>query len=95
MVLYVCPGGKHAPAIHPCGHAAKALDDAGISYDVKHVKGGRLLLWTWPRRGRDRAEVKRLSGRRTVPILALDDGEVIAGSGAIARWARAQRAGSP
>jgi len=28
--------------VHPCGKAAKALDDAGISYDVKTVQGGML-----------------------------------------------------
>jgi glutathione S-transferase len=32
--------------------------------------------------------VERLSGQRAVPILVLDDGEVIAGSSAIAVWAR-------
>jgi glutathione S-transferase len=98
MLLYTCPGGKSAPPVHPCGRAAKALDDAGHSYDFKQVRGGRLLFWTWPARRRDRAEIKRLSGRRTVPILVLDDGELIAGSGAIVRWARANRpagAGAP
>jgi glutathione S-transferase len=32
--------------------------------------------------------VERLSGQRAVPILVLDDGEVISGSGEIARWAQ-------
>jgi glutathione S-transferase len=32
--------------------------------------------------------VKELSGTNEVPILILDDGEVISGSGPIARWAR-------
>jgi glutathione S-transferase len=31
--------------------------------------------------------VKELSGTNEVPILVLDDGEVISGSGTIARWA--------
>jgi glutathione S-transferase len=87
MVLYHCPAGKAAPAVHPCGRAAKALDDAGHSYDVKRVKGGTMLFWTWATRARSRKEVKRLSGQRAVPILVLDDGEVIVGSGTIARWA--------
>ena len=39
-------------------------------------------------RSRDRAEVKRLSGTNEVPILVLDDGEVVSGSGEIARWAQ-------
>jgi glutathione S-transferase len=52
------------------------------------------MFWTWPSRARDRAEIKRLSGRRTVPILVLDDGDVVSGSGSIARWARANAARS-
>jgi glutathione S-transferase len=44
--------------------------------------------WTWGSRGADRAEVKELSGTNEVPILVLDDGEVISGSGVISRWAK-------
>lgn len=93
MVLYTCAsgtsfGGVPGPLGHPCGKAAKALDDAGHSYKVETVKGGSLMFWTWPRRAQDRAEVERLSGQRAVPILVLDGGEVIAGSGKIAKWAR-------
>jgi glutathione S-transferase len=43
---------------------------------------------TWGTRNADREEVKQLSGTNEVPILVLDDGEVISGSGAIARWAK-------
>lgn len=82
-------GGLPAPIAHPCGRAAKALDDAGYSYEHRSVKGGSLKFWTWPNRARDRAEVERLSGQRAVPILVLDDGEVIAGSGRIVDWTRA------
>jgi len=89
VILYTCPGGKAAPSWHPCGIAAKAFDDAGHTYEQRRVKGGRLMFWTWASRARDRAEIKRLSGRRTVPILVLDHGDVVAGSGAIAGWARA------
>jgi hypothetical protein len=32
--------------------------------------------------------VKELSGTNEVPILVLDDGEVISGSGTIASWAK-------
>lgn len=46
------------------------------------------MFWTWPTRGRDRAEVKQLSGQQSVPILVLDDGEVITGSATIVKWAR-------
>ncbi len=94
MVLYVCANGTafgSLPAMiaHPCGRAAKALDDAGQEYELRKVKGGTLKWWTWPTRARDRAEIKRLSGQRAVPILVLDGGEVISGSGDIVAWARA------
>jgi glutathione S-transferase len=94
VVLFTCTDGKAfgglpAPIAHPCGRAAKALDDAGHSYELRRVKGGTLKLWTWPTRARDRAEIERLSGQRAVPILVLDDGEVLTGSGTIAHWARA------
>ena len=39
------------------------------------------MPWTWGSRDEDRAEVKKLSGTNEVPILVLDDGEVISGSG--------------
>jgi glutathione S-transferase len=72
---------------HPCGRAAKALDEAGYEYEWKKVNGGTLKFWTWPARARDRAEIEQLSGQRAVPILVLDSGEVITGSGPIAGWA--------
>jgi glutathione S-transferase len=94
VVLYTCSfekmgGGLPVPFAHPCGRAAKALDDAGHSYEIKTVKGGSLRLWTLPNRARDRAEVEQLSGQRAVPILVLDDGQVITGSGRIVEWAGA------
>jgi len=94
VVLYTCTDGKSfgglpGPLAHPCGRAAKALDDAGHSYEWKKVKGGTLKFWTWPNRGRDRAEVEELSGQRGVPILVLDDGGVVVGSGGIVEWVKA------
>ena len=89
MLLYTCIDGKSLGAIgHPCAKAAKALDEAGHSYEMKQVKGGALKFWTWPSRARDRAEIEQLSGQRAVPILVLDSGEVISGSGTIASWAK-------
>jgi len=97
MVLYVCANGTHfgglpKPIAHPCGRAAKALDDAGHSYQVKKVKGGTLKWWTWPSRSRDRAEVRELSGQNAVPILVLDDDTVINGTDTIVEWARSSSA---
>lgn len=89
MVLYTCGQKKRGPGVmHPCAKAAKALDDAGYEYELKAVGGYRLMPWTWGSRGDDRAEVKELSGTNEVPILVLDDGEVISGSGTIASWAK-------
>jgi len=88
MVLYTCGQKKRGPAFaHPCAKAGKALDAAGHEYELRIVGGYRLLPTTWDRREDERAEVRELSGTNEVPILILDDGEVISGSGTIARWA--------
>jgi len=88
VILYTCEQKKTGPAfLHPCAKAAKALDAAGYDYEIKTVKGYRMLAWTWRNRGEDRAEVRKLSGTNEVPVLVLDGGEVISGSGTIARWA--------
>jgi len=88
MVLYTCGQKKSLGSLHPCGKAANALDRAGHDYELKVVGGYRLMPWTWGSRDQERAEVKELSGTNEVPILVLDDGEVISGSSVIARWAR-------
>jgi glutathione S-transferase len=88
VILYTCGQKKRMGSLgHPCGRAAKALDQAGYDYEIKVVGSYRLMPWTWGSRGDERAEVKELSGTNEVPILVLDDGEVISGSGTIARWA--------
>ena len=89
MILYTCGQKTSGPALmHPCAKAGKALDDAGHKYELKTVGGYRGAIWTRPNRATDRDEVRRLSGTNEVPILVLDDGEVISDSPAIARWAR-------
>lgn len=89
MILYTCGQKTVGPALaHPCAKAGKALDAAGYEYEVKTVGGYRLALWTWGSRKADRTEVRELSGTDEVPILVLDDGEVISGSGTIAKWAK-------
>ena len=97
MILYTCEvgtafAGGPGPLAHPCGRAAKALDEAGHSYELRTVKGGSLKFWTWPSRAKDRAEVEQLSGQRGVPILVLDDDNVVTGSSRIVDWARANPA---
>ena len=89
MILYTCGQKKNGPAIlHPRAKAAKALDAHRYEYEIKAMGGYRFVPWTRGSRDEDRAEVKELSGTNEVPILVLDDGEVISGSSTIARWAQ-------
>jgi len=89
VVLYTCGAGTHganAPLYkHPCGVAAKALDDAGISYEHKTVGGFKKVPLS--RRGR-RGEIRELTGQEDVPVLLLDDGAAITGTQNIVAWAR-------
>ena len=93
MLLYTCPAGTHgasAPLIkHPCGVAAKALDEAGCSYEVKTVGGFKNVPFS--RRGK-REEILELTGQEDVPVLVLDDGTTVNGSGQIVVWAASRRA---
>jgi glutathione S-transferase len=92
MILYTCPAqthGANAPLVkHPCGVAAKALDAAGQSYEVKVVGGFKNVPFS--RRGK-RQEIVDLTGQEDVPVLVTDDGSIITGSEAIVAWARALR----
>ena len=92
MILYTCgaktSGGRlPGPLAHPCGRAAAALDDAGIAYELRTVAGYKMLPWT-RRDPATRAEVRELTDQDDVPVLVLDDGSAVHGSGAIVRWAR-------
>ncbi len=51
---------------HPCWKVQKALDDAGIPYEV--VKG--------PLRASKRDETEQLSGQRKYPVIEFEDGSV-------------------
>ena len=89
MILYTCGTKTVGPGFaHPCAKAGNALDAAGYDYEIKTVKGYRLAVWTWGARKKDREEVRKLSGTDEVPVLVLDNGEVVSGSGSIARWAK-------
>lgn len=93
MRLYTCPAQKHgasAPVVkHPCGVAAKALDEAGWTYDLEVVGGFKALGFT--RRGK-RDVIRELTGQEDVPVLVLDDDSVVTGTRAIVDWARAHPA---
>src|SRR3712207_5144707 len=94
MKLYVCwgtfpvpwprRGGSWRPAGHACKVAHDALREAGHAPEVVRVYGfGQLPDVTSGRR-----EVRRLTGESWVPVLVLDDGEVIRESKKIAAWAQ-------
>jgi glutathione S-transferase len=52
---------------HPCWRVQKALDEAGIDYEVVHHP----LV-----RGR-REEIQRMTGQRQLPVIELEDGTLI------------------
>ena len=94
MRLYVCwgtfpvpwprSGNTWRPSGHPCKIAHDALKDAGHSPEVVRCYGFARL----PDVTSGRKDVKRLTGESWVPVLVLDDGEVIRESGNIRAWAR-------
>ena len=51
---------------HPCWKVQKALDEAGIGYEI--VKG--------PLRPGKRDDLERLSGQRKYPVIEFEDGSV-------------------
>jgi glutaredoxin len=96
VILYTCAQEKnHANIGHPCGRAARALDEAGYEYEVRVLPGYRLVPWTWGQRRKGRDEVKQLTGSVNLPVLLLDEGKAIAGSGTIAEWAQAHPSMQP
>jgi glutaredoxin len=96
VILYTC-GQKKAMASlgHACGRAAKALDQAGYKYEIRALPGYRLLPWTWDDRRNGRDEVKEITGQINLPVLLLDDGRAIVGSGEIVDWAHAHPRSQP
>ncbi len=92
MVLYTCAAQKHGattPVVkHPCGMAAKALDDAGFTYEVRVVGGFKNVPFS--RRGK-REQIIELTGQADVPVLVTDDGSIITGSREIVAWSESQR----
>ncbi len=96
MKLYVCWGTfkiAPRPGGHPCGSAYHALREAG--HDPEVVKAyGLAALPDALNQTSGRREVKRLTGKTTVPVLVTDEGEVIADSKKIVAWAREHSAGA-
>ena len=76
--LHRC-SGTFIKGPHPCWKAQKALDDAGIDYElVKHS----------PLRPR-RPEVEQMTGQRKLPFIEFEDGTILRESSEIAARARA------
>ncbi len=65
--LHRC-GATFVKGPHPCWQVQKALDEAGVEYEVVKHPG-------FPR-GR-RTEVVALSGQKMLPLLELEDGTVV------------------
>lgn len=99
MKLSVCRGtfpdpwprrsGSWRPDAHPCKKAYDALKEAGHSPNVVKAYGFAPLPYVTS----GRKEVKRLTDESFVPVLVLDNGEVIKESKSIIAWAQANRAG--
>jgi glutathione S-transferase len=79
MKLHRCRGTFVKIGGHPCWKAQKALDDAGIEYELV------LHSLLRPRR----TEVERLTGQRKVPFIEFEDGTILRESSEIAARAKA------
>ena len=89
MILYTCGQEKSLGSIgHPCGRAAKALDEAGYEYEIRDLPGYRLQPWTWGQRRQSREEVRELTGQINLPVLLLDEGKAVFPSSEIVKWAK-------
>jgi glutathione S-transferase len=65
--LHRCPVTIAKSSGHPCWKVQKALDDAGIDYEV--VKQ--------PLRKSKRTELERRSGQRLLPAIEFEDGTIL------------------
>jgi glutathione S-transferase len=100
MRLYVCwgtwkgatPRPFRRADSHPCGVAHQALEEAGHDPKVIRCLGWEALPAVFNQTP-GRREVKRLTGKYTVPVLVTADGQVVAGSSEIADWARRTQSG--
>jgi hypothetical protein len=91
MKLYVCWGTfpTPRPGGHPCRNAYNALTEAGYDPQVERVYGLGLTPFNLTP---GRNKIKQRTGQSWVPVLELDDGELIQDSRKIAAWAKANPA---
>jgi len=94
MKLYICWGTfpTPRPGGHPCRNAYNALTEAGHEPELVKSYGLTILPDTPFNQTAGRKRAKELTGKSTVPVLELDDGTAIAGSGKIVDWAAANPA---
>jgi glutathione S-transferase len=64
--LHRCPNTWVKLSGHPCWQVQRALDEAGVEYEV--VKE--------PLRPGKRDDLERMSGQRKLPVIEFDDGSV-------------------
>jgi glutaredoxin len=64
--LHRCPNIWVKLSGHPCWKVQKALDEAGVEYEI--VKE--------PLRAGKRDDVERMTGQRKLPMIEFDDGSV-------------------
>ena len=64
--LHRCPNIWIKIGAHPCWRVQKALDEAGVDYEIE--KG--------PLRSGKRDDLERLSGQRKFPVIEFEDGSV-------------------
>jgi glutathione S-transferase len=85
LTLYVCHIDEGGPPPHACKRAQRALREAG--HDFEKVIFGRGRPFGLFTKGR-RPDLKAISGQEQLPVLRLDDGTTVNGSGEIIAWAR-------
>ena len=93
MKLYICWGtfSSPRPGGHPCKNALEALKDAGHDPEVVKTYGTGLLPEGLNAKV-GRGPVVEKTGQKWVPVLELDDGEVVHPSEKIVEWANANPA---
>jgi glutathione S-transferase len=64
--LHRCPNVWVKIGAHPCWRVQKALDEAGVDYEIE--KG--------PLRRGKRDDLQQLSGQRQYPVIEFEDGSV-------------------
>jgi hypothetical protein len=89
MTLYICWGTFQTPRPggHPCHNAYEALRMAGHDPEIVKVHGLGIGPRMFHLMTDGRREVEELTGRREVPVLVTDSGELITDSKRIVAWA--------